>query len=41
MPIGGEQPIDVAYTIMALSKFNEVFTEDKYQYKMQQSFNWF
>lgn len=41
LAIGGEQPIDVAYTIMALSKFNEVFTEEKYQQKMQQSFNWF
>jgi len=38
---GGEQPIDVAYTIMALSKFNEVFDEEKYRDKIAGSFNWF
>ncbi len=38
---GGEQPIDVAYTILALSKFYEVFKEDGYKYKMGISFNWF
>jgi hypothetical protein len=40
-PIGGEQPIDVAYTILALSKFNDVFEDDGYFYKMEMSFNWF
>jgi glycosyltransferase involved in cell wall biosynthesis len=39
--IGGEQPIDVAYTILALSKFYEVFNEDSYIQKMEISFNWF
>lgn len=40
-PIGGEQPIDVAYTILALSKFHDVFQEDGYLYTMEMSFNWF
>jgi glycosyltransferase involved in cell wall biosynthesis len=39
--IGGEQPIDVAYTILALSKFYEVFENDSYKEKMEISFNWF
>jgi hypothetical protein len=38
---GGEQPIDVAYTILALSKFYEVFKEEAYKNKMGISFNWF
>jgi glycosyltransferase involved in cell wall biosynthesis len=38
---GGEQPIDVAYTILALSKFNAVFQEEDYQNKMEISFSWF
>ncbi len=38
---GGEQPIDVAYTILALSKFYEVFKEEGYKHKMKISFNWF
>jgi glycosyltransferase involved in cell wall biosynthesis len=40
---GGEQPIDVAYTILALSKFSEVFSEEKNEYtiKIYQAFNWF
>lgn len=37
----GEQPIDVAYTILALQLFNEVFDEDRYQEKMEIAFNWF
>ena len=37
----GEQPIDVAYTILALSKFYEVFEDEEYKHKMEQSFNWF
>lgn len=38
---GGEQPIDVAYTIVALNKFNSVFKEADYQNKMEISFSWF
>jgi glycosyltransferase involved in cell wall biosynthesis len=41
LSIGGEQPIDVAYTILALNKFNIEFPEDGYAEKMQRSFNWF
>ncbi|MFZ4457020.1 MAG: glycosyltransferase [Bacteroidales bacterium] len=37
----GEQPIDVAYTIMALSKFYDVFGIDDYRQKMMTAFNWF
>jgi glycosyltransferase involved in cell wall biosynthesis len=41
-PVGiGEQPIDVAYTIMALSKFYQAFHNEDYLHKMQQAFNWF
>lgn len=39
--IGGEQPIDVAYTILALSKFYEVFRSADYLKKMDTAFNWF
>ena len=38
---GGEQPIDVAYTVIALSKFYTVFKDQKYLDKMNQSFEWF
>ena len=38
---GGEQPIDVAYTIMALFKFYDVFEDEKYRRKMETAFNWF
>jgi uncharacterized protein YyaL (SSP411 family) len=38
---GGEQPIDVAYTILALSKFHEEFKDEEYLQKMKISFNWF
>lgn len=38
---GGEQPIDVAYTILALSKFYDVFGDEEYLHKMELSFNWF
>jgi len=38
---GGEQPIDIAYTILALNKFHEVFTEDDYDSKMNIAFSWF
>ncbi len=41
MPIGGEQPIDVAYTIIALNKFYQVFHQEDYLQKMKKSFNWF
>ena len=37
----GEQPIDVAYTIMTLSKFYEIFQEENYRLKMVKAFNWF
>ena len=37
----GEQPIDVAYTIMTLSKFYDVFKTKDYRLKMLTSFNWF
>lgn len=39
--IGGEQPIDVAYTILALSKFYTVFKDENYFNKMTIAFNWF
>jgi len=37
----GEQPIDVAYTIMTLSKFYDVFKDENYRLKMITAFNWF
>ncbi|MDP3642428.1 MAG: glycosyltransferase [Bacteroidota bacterium] len=37
----GEQPIDVAYTIMTLSKFYDVFDDEEYRLKMVKAFNWF
>jgi glycosyltransferase involved in cell wall biosynthesis len=37
----GEQPIDVAYTIMTLSKFYDVFADEKIKEKMLTAFNWF
>jgi glycosyltransferase involved in cell wall biosynthesis len=37
----GEQPIDVAYTIMTLSKFYDVFADEDYLKKMETAFNWF
>ncbi|TGD59154.1 glycosyltransferase [Flavobacterium humi] len=39
--IGGEQPIDVAYTILALSRFSDVFKEDNYLDKLEIAFSWF
>jgi glycosyltransferase involved in cell wall biosynthesis len=39
--VGGEQPIDVAYTILALSKFYSTFREKQYLEKMKIGFNWF
>ncbi len=37
----GEQPIDVAYTILALRKFHDIFKEEKYLTMMENAFNWF
>ncbi len=37
----GEQPIDVAYTIMTLSKFYEELKDEDYRVKMEIAFNWF
>jgi glycosyltransferase involved in cell wall biosynthesis len=37
----GEQPIDVAYTIMTLSKFYSVLMDEEYRLKMETAFNWF
>jgi glycosyltransferase involved in cell wall biosynthesis len=38
---GGEQPIDVAYTVLALSMFKKYFESDQYPEMMQNAFNWF
>lgn len=38
---GGEQPIDVAYTIIALNKFFNVYTNTMYSKMMTQAFSWF
>lgn len=40
-PKFGEQPIDVAYTIMTLSMFYDRFNKKEYLDKMIQAFNWF
>ena len=37
----GEQPIDVAYTVMTLSKFYDEFLDEEYRKKMEIAFNWF
>lgn len=37
----GEQPIDVAYTILALDRFHQVFPNEGYLEKMTIAFNWF
>ncbi len=37
----GEQPIDVAYTILALREFYKVFKDERYKLKMSQAFDWF
>lgn len=39
--IGGEQPIDVAYTILALAKFHDTFKNRAYLQKMEMAFSWF
>lgn len=38
---GGEQPIDIAYTILALSAFYKVSDNPKYLHLMQNAMNWF
>ena len=37
----GEQPIDVAYTIMTLGKFYDVFADEEIRQKMETAFDWF
>ena len=37
----GEQPIDVAYTLMTLSRFYDVLYDHEYLRKMTIAFNWF
>jgi glycosyltransferase involved in cell wall biosynthesis len=37
----GEQPIDVAYTVLALDHFHEVFGSDNYLEKSEIAFSWF
>lgn len=39
--VGAEQPIDVAYTILALGNFYEVFSKEEYLTKMKIAFDWF
>ena len=39
--IFGEQPIDVAYTLMTLSKFYDAFNKPGYYQKIETAFNWF
>ncbi len=39
--LGGEQAIDVAYTVMALEKFENVFKDAQYRSKMDVAFSWF
>lgn len=39
--MGGEQPIDVAYTIMTLELFYVVFNNNEYLSKLNLAFEWF
>ncbi len=39
--VGGEQPIDISYTIMALAKFYDEFKRPDYLKKMETAFSWF
>ncbi len=39
--IGGEQPIDITYTILALDKFYAVFKDESYKVKSKIAFDWF
>src|SRR5690606_12270138 len=38
---GGQQPIDVAYTILALKNFQKIFSNEGYEEKMELAFSWF
>ena len=38
---GGEQPIDAAYTVMALERFYNATKRDAYKQKAQIAFSWF
>lgn len=38
---GGEQPIDVAYTILALRYFHKIFPHQGYNLKSEEAFDWF
>ena len=40
-PIGGEQPIEISYTILALEVFYQVFKKVDYKEKAMGAFNWF
>ena len=40
-PIGGEQPIEISYTILALEVFYKVFKKVDYKEKAISAFNWF
>jgi hypothetical protein len=37
----GEQPIDVAYTIMAMEQFDTIFPEEEFGKKMKKAFDWY
>ncbi len=39
--VGGEQPIDVAYTILSLISFHKAFNSDFYKQKIKIAFDWF
>ncbi len=39
--LGGEQPIDIAYTILALKRFAETVPSAGYEERMEEAFNWF
>jgi glycosyltransferase involved in cell wall biosynthesis len=39
--IGGEQAIDVSYTILALAAFHQVYFDESYEQKMRLAFDWF
>jgi glycosyltransferase involved in cell wall biosynthesis len=39
--VGGEQAIDVSYSIMALAAFHQVFLDENYAQKMRLAFDWF
>ncbi|MCU0335118.1 MAG: glycosyltransferase [Chitinophagaceae bacterium] len=40
-PAGAEQPIDVAYTVLALASFQQALGPTRYAAKMQAAFSWF